>query len=265
MSKMLRQTGIGPLGAVPWGAHICLFYDTADSLRDSLISFFRAGLESNEYVVWIVSDPFTLPDAKRALDESSPSLRQYLSRGQVEVTPVSEWFGGGADGAHVTALRNSKLRKALEMGFEGLRVTGNADRSRQDHWDDFMAVERGVDAAIAGQQVLPLCTYPLASSKAIDLLEVARAHQYAVARQNGGWKLVEAFEFGMNGARPLTKREREVLQWAARGKSAWEIGEILQIAKRTVDEHVQTAGRKLGAANRAQSIAIAVRGRLIDV
>ena len=61
----------------------------------------------------------------------------------------------------------------------------------------------------------------------------------------------------------LTTREREVLNWIASGKSAWEIGEILAISKRTVDEHTQAALRKLGAANRAQAVAIAMRDRII--
>ena len=56
-----------------------------------------------------------------------------------------------------------------------------------------------------------------------------------------------------------------MLTWVARGKSAWEIGEILDITKRTVDEHVHTAVRKIGAANRAHAVAIAVRDRLIDL
>ena len=63
----------------------------------------------------------------------------------------------------------------------------------------------------------------------------------------------------------LTARELEVLTWVARGKSAWEIGEILDIAKRTVDEHAATAAQKLGAASRAQAVALAVRDHLIDV
>ncbi len=61
----------------------------------------------------------------------------------------------------------------------------------------------------------------------------------------------------------LTPREREVLWWAAQGKSAWEIGEILHIAKRTVDEHTQKAIRKLGAVNRTQAVAIAFSERLL--
>jgi LuxR family transcriptional regulator, quorum-sensing system regulator BjaR1 len=64
---------------------------------------------------------------------------------------------------------------------------------------------------------------------------------------------------------PLTAREREVLVWAAHGKSAWEIGEILGIAKRTVDEHAKTACLKLGAANRVQAVAIALRNRVINI
>lgn len=64
---------------------------------------------------------------------------------------------------------------------------------------------------------------------------------------------------------PLTLREIEVLGWVARGKSAWEVGEILHITKRTVDEHVQRAARKLGAANRIHAVALAVRDRIIDV
>ena len=62
----------------------------------------------------------------------------------------------------------------------------------------------------------------------------------------------------------LTPREREVLGWVARGKSASEIGEILHITKRTVDEHVQTAVRKLGAMNRANAVAIAIRDGIIE-
>jgi LuxR family quorum sensing-dependent transcriptional regulator len=63
----------------------------------------------------------------------------------------------------------------------------------------------------------------------------------------------------------LTAREREVLQWIARGKSAWEIGEILTIAKRTVDTHAQATFRKLGAVNRVHAVAIAIRDGLMDV
>jgi LuxR family quorum sensing-dependent transcriptional regulator len=63
----------------------------------------------------------------------------------------------------------------------------------------------------------------------------------------------------------FTSREIEVLTWVARDKSSWEVGENLDIAKRTVDEHVQTAVRKIGAVNRSHAVAIAVRDRIIII
>lgn len=63
--------------------------------------------------------------------------------------------------------------------------------------------------------------------------------------------------------RELTVREREVLCWAAQGKTALEIGEILHISKRTVDEHMQNAIRKLGAVNRTHAVVVALRDHLI--
>jgi len=70
-----------------------------------------------------------------------------------------------------------------------------------------------------------------------------------------------------SGQRPyfLTAREIEVLEWVARGKSAWEIGEILAITKRTVDEHVHSVIRKIGAVNRTHAVALAIRDRVISM
>jgi LuxR family quorum sensing-dependent transcriptional regulator len=64
--------------------------------------------------------------------------------------------------------------------------------------------------------------------------------------------------------RKLTAREREAIAWTARGKSAWDIGGILRISQRTVEQHATNACSKLGATNRAHAVAIAIRERLIE-
>jgi LuxR family quorum sensing-dependent transcriptional regulator len=66
-------------------------------------------------------------------------------------------------------------------------------------------------------------------------------------------------------ARPLSNREQEVLAWVAEGKSAWEIGEILSIAPRTVEWHMTNASRKLGTANRVHAVAVALREGIISI
>lgn len=62
----------------------------------------------------------------------------------------------------------------------------------------------------------------------------------------------------------LTNREQEILQWAAAGKTEWEIGEILNISEHTVDKFFRTARTKLGAINRTQAVAEAFRRNIIS-
>jgi LuxR family quorum sensing-dependent transcriptional regulator len=64
---------------------------------------------------------------------------------------------------------------------------------------------------------------------------------------------------------PLTPREREVLTWVAAGKTSWEIGEILNIAQRTVEDYAQNAVTKLGATNRTHAVALALHDHLISL
>ena len=59
----LRKTGIDLIGDVPWGTHICMFYETKQDLLDTNVDYFRAGLESNEYGLWAISDPISLEEA----------------------------------------------------------------------------------------------------------------------------------------------------------------------------------------------------------
>jgi DNA-binding response OmpR family regulator len=63
----------------------------------------------------------------------------------------------------------------------------------------------------------------------------------------------------------LREREVEALTWAARGKTFWEIGEILGLSKRTVEFHLENARRKLGVATRTQALIKAAAGRLIQL
>jgi len=56
----------------------------------------------------------------------------------------------------------------------------------------------------------------------------------------------------------LTKRESECLTWAAEGKSAWEVSQILGCAERTIIFHLTNAALKLGSTNRYQAISKAI-------
>ncbi len=57
----------------------------------------------------------------------------------------------------------------------------------------------------------------------------------------------------------LTKREREVLQWTAAGKTAWEISQILGVAESTIIAHIKAAAAKLNTPNRVATVVVALR------
>jgi DNA-binding NarL/FixJ family response regulator len=86
-----------------------------------------------------------------------------------------------------------------------------------------------------------------------DILEmVVKARLAGVARTEIRPKLAE-----------LSDRETEVLTCAARGKTSAQIGEMLGLAKRTVDFHFDNARNKLGATTRTDAVIKAAFWRLI--
>ncbi|MGC1301715.1 MAG: helix-turn-helix transcriptional regulator [Caulobacteraceae bacterium] len=62
----------------------------------------------------------------------------------------------------------------------------------------------------------------------------------------------------------LRPRMRECLGWVAQGKSSVDIGHILGLSPRTVDEHVRNACRVFGVRTRVQAVARALELGWLD-
>jgi DNA-binding NarL/FixJ family response regulator len=65
------------------------------------------------------------------------------------------------------------------------------------------------------------------------------------------------------GVPPLTERELQVLRGMGRGRSNSEIGKELYLSEDTVKTHARRLFRKLGAADRAQAVAMGFRWGLV--
>lgn len=63
----------------------------------------------------------------------------------------------------------------------------------------------------------------------------------------------------------LTDRERDILSWAARGKTAGDTADILHLSEETVKTHIRNALAKLNATNKTHGVAKAIFLGLIDV
>jgi C4-dicarboxylate-specific signal transduction histidine kinase len=194
MATEMRRAGIDVVGDVAaWGAHFCLFYETKQDLLDTLISYCKSGLESEEYCLWIVAEPLTIEEAKDALKGAVPDLDRYLAGSRLEIASARDWFlqGGTFDGKRVTASWYEKLARLSAGGYAGVRVTGDTTWLTKKDWTHFCDYEDGLNEVIGNQRLAVLCTYPLAACGAPQILDVVRTHQFVLARRHGSWDVLE--------------------------------------------------------------------------
>ncbi|RPJ40270.1 MAG: ATPase, partial [Deltaproteobacteria bacterium] len=163
MSTELRKSGIEIIGDVPWGTHFCQFYRTAQDLLDILVPYFLAGLQNNEFCMWITSDPLDTGAAKKAMAEALPDFKDYLRKGQIEILPHTDWYlrDGVFDAQQVLDAWIRKLEAARARGFDGLRLTGNTFWLEKKDWQAFTDYEAAVDGVIGKFRMMALCTYSL--------------------------------------------------------------------------------------------------------
>jgi signal transduction histidine kinase len=207
-----RKTGIDVVGEMPWGTHFCLFYETKRDLLDTLILFCKAGLESEEFCLWVVAEPLTIEEALDALKDAVPDLDRYLADPSIELVSARDWYlqDGTFDLKRVTGRWLEKLAHASARGYAGVRVTGDTFWLEKNDWKNFCEYEEGLNEAIANQHMAVLCTYPIAGCGAVEVLDVARTHQFALARRHGSWDVVETA--GHKQAKAEIKRLNEELE-----------------------------------------------------
>jgi C4-dicarboxylate-specific signal transduction histidine kinase len=208
----MRETGIDVVGHMPWGTHFCLFYETKVDLLDTLVSYCKSGLESKEFCLWIVAEPLTIQEAVDALKDAVADLDQYLADSSIEVVSARDWYlqGGVFDLKRVTGGWLQKLARASARGYAGVRVTGDTAWLEKKDWKDFLEYEEGLNKAVANQHLAVLCTYPIAACGAVEILDVVRTHQFAVAKRHGSWDVIETA--GHKQAKAEIKRLNEELE-----------------------------------------------------
>ena len=189
----LRKFGLSFVDEVPWGTHFCQLYETKKDLTDILVPYFAEGLRNNEFCMWVTSPPLEVEEAKAALRKAVPDLDMYIRKGQVEILPYSEVYlaGGEFDKNRIFQIGVEKEKNALDKGFEGLRISGNAFRIDRRLWKSLVEYEALVNQAITSHKIIALCSYPLEKCAGTELLDVLRNHAGALIIKDKKWRLVE--------------------------------------------------------------------------
>jgi PAS domain S-box-containing protein len=196
MDEKLRKTGISIIGDIPWGAHFCQFYKTKKDLLDILCPYFKAGLEKNEFCMWITAEPLRAEEAVRAMKEAVPNFEKYFQKGQIEILPHTEWYlkGGKFSSKRVLNGWVKKVNQAVAKGYEGLRLTGNTFWLEKKDWKKFTDYEEEVNNVIGQYKMMAICTYSLDRCDANEIIDVVRNHQFALIKREGKWELIESSE-----------------------------------------------------------------------
>jgi hypothetical protein len=149
---------------MPWGSHICQFYNRKEDLVKMLVPYFKQGLENNDACVWLVAD-LTVEEAENALAAVVPGLEHYMATGQMQIRHYTELYTN-PDGTVKPA--DALCQEFAEMGptttakgFRGVRASGNVSWvNNDDAMSRFMDYETKVNCAIQDSRMMAVCTYP---------------------------------------------------------------------------------------------------------
>src|ERR1700680_783827 len=259
VDPQLRKTGIGVVGDVPWGSHFFMFYETKEDLLDTLVPYFKDGLESGELCLWVVSEPLTKEEARKALRKAVPEFEHYLADRSIEIVGGRRFYFSGNDPDLQRVIRTwaAKTDYAVTRGYAGLRVSANTAWLEGKDWKAFSDYENEVNNSISRWRMTALCTYPLAGSTAAEILDVTRTHQFAIARRNRGWEVVETSE--LKQAKSQIKRlndelERRVMERTQQLAAANEGMRKEMIERQHAEEALLQAQAELARVTRALAL-----------
>ena len=223
--------GIDIVGDIPWGTHLCQFYETKQDLIDILVPYFAEGLRSNEACMWVTSAPLEEADALEALTKAVPDIDRFLATGQLLILPYTEWHmkGGTFDADRVMEGWLDKEQEALNHGFEGLRLAGNTFWIERSLWDTFTDYEEAVNDVITEHRIIAVCPYHLGKCAGSDVTDVIRNHVGALIKKEGTWLVVEDVVHRREAEAALQREQEEV-------KS---LNEELRVANETLQAQVQ--------------------------
>jgi len=214
MANELRKTGLSVIGSLPWGTHFCHFYNSKQDLVDISLPYLRAGLENDEFCLWVVADPVGEEEAREILKNSLPEAERHLAEGDIEIVShrsmlssahrqvpgdgieivsSSDWYlaGGAFAPERVISGWNAKLAQAVAEGYAGMRVSANESWLTKDNWNDFSHYEQMLDQTLGNRSMIVMCSYPVSTASATEILDVARTHRFAVVKRNENWEILE--------------------------------------------------------------------------
>ncbi|HYH98237.1 MEDS domain-containing protein [Hyalangium sp.] len=121
----ISQQALPSLANMHAGDHYCGIYRTDEDHRALIIDFIRHGVERGEKILYIVNIQ-SAAQLKVTLETGGVDAEALIQKGQLVIVTAKEAYlkGGEFNPDKMIALLQGETEKALEEGYQALRVTG---------------------------------------------------------------------------------------------------------------------------------------------
>jgi C4-dicarboxylate-specific signal transduction histidine kinase len=160
----------------------------------------------------------------------------------IEIMGGRRFYSSGDDLDLQRAIRTwaEKTRSALVREYAGFRVSASTAWLARKDWKAFSDYENEVNDSISNWRMTALCTYPLVGSSAAEILDVTRTHQFAIARRNKAWEVVETSE--LKQAKSEIKRLNDELESRVTDRTRQLVAANEQMRKEMIErQHAEQA------------------------
>ncbi|MFH1479295.1 MAG: MEDS domain-containing protein [Candidatus Omnitrophota bacterium] len=190
LNKSIRKSGIDAIGNVSWGRHLCVFYKAKEEILGILVKYFKAGLENNEFCIWVASDEFSAEEARAYFKKEVKDLDTYIDKGQMVFGDYKDYYlkEGQFTAFKTLEMWSSKEKEILAKGFEGMRVAGDGSWAVKGNWVNLSYYETEVDRIIENYKIIAICSYSLDRLKLKEIVDIGSSHHSILTKQSGDWR-----------------------------------------------------------------------------
>lgn len=210
MEKIIVDNSV-LFSSVPQSNQIFAIYGDIAELTELLIIYFKQGIETGEYCLWISPDELFAEETKNELKKSGIAVERFINSSQLEILPAESLNKNITTlESRITELVEKGYEKVLSKDFTGFRTNfdfKNLGITIENYLEIYGKAVKNI-AFNNSKNLTFLYTFPLDELSGITLLELMEENSIVVKRK-GKWKYLENLEIQTEFKKILIKEKND--------------------------------------------------------
>ncbi len=195
MEKIIVDNSV-LFSSVSQNDQISAIYGDISELTELLIIYFKQGIETGEYCLWISPDELFAEETKNELKKSGIDVERFINSSQLEILPAESLNKNIITlESRITELVEKGYEKVLSKDFTGFRTNfdfKNLGINIENYFEIYGKAVKNI-AFNNSKNLTFLYTFPLDELSGITLLELMEENSIVVKRK-GKWKYLKNLE-----------------------------------------------------------------------